>query len=82
MKTFVFGSFREAMGFIVRISYEAGGYESPSGDHKTYTIGWPSASPPTMRVAESQKRDAKLARKIENISWLTYYFGKDRHGME
>lgn len=70
VKTFVFGSFREAMSFIVRISYEA---EDMNHHPEITNVYNRVAISLTTHDAGGRitERDAKLARKIENISWLT-----------
>ncbi|MCC5839601.1 MAG: 4a-hydroxytetrahydrobiopterin dehydratase [Opitutales bacterium] len=70
VKTFVFGSFREAMSFVVRISYEA----EDMNHHPEITNVYNRVAIRLTTHDEGGRiteKDAKLARKIENICWLT-----------
>jgi len=68
-KTFEFGSFREAISFLVRISYECEEMDHHPDIENVYN---------KVRLALSThdaggkvtERDIKLARRIDDISWV------------
>jgi 4a-hydroxytetrahydrobiopterin dehydratase len=68
IKTFTFGSFREAMSFVVRIAFEAEDLDHHPELTNVYnqvTIALTTHSAGNRITAA----DAELARRIEAISW-------------
>ena len=67
-KTFIFGSFREAISFIVRISFEA----EAMNHHPEFVNRFSKVSVQlTTHDAGGvvTEKDFKLAQRIEDISW-------------
>jgi 4a-hydroxytetrahydrobiopterin dehydratase len=69
VKTFNFGSFREAMGFMMRVSFEAEGMDHHPDWTNVYSrvvirLNTHSAGG---RVTAS---DVELAKRIQKISWV------------
>lgn len=68
-KTFNFGSFREAMGFIVRVAFEA----EDMGHHPEWTNVYDSVVV-RLRTHTADNRitekDIDLARRIQHVSWV------------
>jgi len=68
-KTFKFGSFREAMSFMVRVSFEAEAMDH----HPDWTNGYNRVA---IRLnthdagGKVTAKDVELARKIQAISWV------------
>ena len=68
-KDFQFGSFREAMGFMVRVSYEAEAMDH----HPDWTNVYNRVA---IRLnthdagGKVTAKDAELARRIQRISWV------------
>jgi 4a-hydroxytetrahydrobiopterin dehydratase len=68
-KTFKFGSFREAMAFMVRVSYEAEAMDHHPDWSNVYNRV-------TIRLTTHDagdkvtSKDVELARKIQAISWV------------
>lgn len=69
VKTYTFGSFKEAVGFIVRVSFEA----EEMNHHPELTNVYDRV---TIRLTTHDaggkvtERDFRLAEKIEAISWV------------
>ena len=69
VKTFKFGSFREAMGFMVRVSYEA----EQLNHHPEWTNVYNRVEIRLTTHDAGNKvtaKDADLARRIQQISWV------------
>ncbi|MCC6877459.1 MAG: 4a-hydroxytetrahydrobiopterin dehydratase [Sandaracinaceae bacterium] len=68
-KTFQFGSFREAMSFLVRIAFDAEELGHHPEIHNVYSRVWI-----TLRTHDAGNRvtalDVKLARAIERVCWI------------
>ncbi|MFK7790197.1 MAG: 4a-hydroxytetrahydrobiopterin dehydratase [Phycisphaeraceae bacterium] len=68
-KTFKFGSFREAMGFIVRI-----GFEAEAADHHPELFNVYSTVEISLSTHDADgkvtQKDVDLAAAIERVNWL------------
>ncbi len=68
-KVFVFGSFREAFGFMTRVAFEAEALDH----HPDWSNGYDKV---TIRLTSHSlgdkitEKDAELARRIQRISWV------------
>jgi 4a-hydroxytetrahydrobiopterin dehydratase len=68
-KTYAFGSFREAMGFIVRVGFEAEAMNHHPELFNVYSTVKISLSTHDAGDAVTQK-DIDLATEIERVSWV------------
>ncbi|MFN3167669.1 MAG: 4a-hydroxytetrahydrobiopterin dehydratase [Phycisphaeraceae bacterium] len=68
-KTYKFGSFREAMGFIVRVGFEAEAMNHHPELFNVYSTVKVSLSTHDAGDAVTQK-DVDLAEAIERVSWV------------
>ncbi len=68
-KTFAFGTFREAVSFIVRIAFDA-----EEQNHHPEIVNIYNAVEINLNTHDAgnvvTKKDIKLARSIESIAWL------------
>lgn len=68
-KTFIFGSFREAFGFMTRVAFEAEALDH----HPDWSNGYDKV---TIRLSTHSvgnkitAKDAELAQRIQRISWV------------
>jgi 4a-hydroxytetrahydrobiopterin dehydratase len=68
-KTFTFGGFREAVGFIVRLAFSAEEMNHHPELHNIYdTVDIALATHDAGDVVT--QRDVKLAKAIEDLSWV------------
>ena len=68
-KTFVFGSFREAFGFMTRVAFEGEGLDH----HPDWSNGYDTVRIRLSTHSAGNKvtaKDVELARRIQHISWV------------
>jgi 4a-hydroxytetrahydrobiopterin dehydratase len=68
-KAFVFGSFREAFGFMTRVAFEAEGLDH----HPDWSNGYDTVRIRLSTHSVGNKitaKDVELARRIQRISWV------------
>lgn len=68
-KSFVFGSFREAFGFMTRVAFEAESMDH----HPDWSNGYDTVRIRLTTHSLGDKitaKDAELARRIQRISWV------------
>lgn len=68
-KTFTFGSFREAFGFMTRVAFEAEGLDH----HPDWSNGYDTVRIRLTTHSVGDKitaKDVELAKRIQRISWV------------